>query len=161
MTATGGGQFGDADEKVREQAWARYESFWTQIANRYKDYSDRLVFESANEELGDRLNDNWVEKTGTSGVLTTDEQYTMTNQINQKFVEIVRSTGGNNKYRHLLIAGFNTDIDKTCDDRYVMPTDTVEGNGTSKLSVSIHYYSPSIYCIATTASNTCFQHLGL
>ena len=147
------GQFGDADEKVREQAWARSESFWTQIANRYKDYSDRLVFESANEELGDRLNDNWVEKTGTSGVLTTDEQYAMTNQINQKFVEIVRSTGGNNKYRHLLIAGFNTDIDKTCDDRYVMPTDTVEGNGTSKLSVSIHYYSPSIYCIATTASN--------
>lgn len=107
------GQFGDADEKVREQAWARYESFWTQIANRYKEYSDRLVFESANEELGERLNDNWVEKTGKSGVLTTEEQYKMTNQINQKFVEIVRSTGGNNTYRHLLIAGFDTDIDKT------------------------------------------------
>lgn len=148
------GQFGDADEKVREQAWAKYESFWNQIANRYKEYSDRLIFESANEELGERLNDNWATQNGKSGVLTTEEQYKVTNEINQKFVEIVRGTGGNNTYRHLLIAGFDTDVDKTCDSRYVMPKDTVTENGTAKLSVSVHYYSPSIYCIATSATNS-------
>lgn len=142
------GQFGDADQAVRDQAWARYESFWTQIANRYKDYSDRLIFESANEELGDRLNDDWVNMSTTykTGTLTEEEQYETVNKINQKFVDIVRNSGGNNKYRYLLIAGFNTNIDKTCDDRFVMPTDTVAENGNDKLSISVHYYTPWQYC---------------
>ncbi|MCD7708817.1 MAG: cellulase family glycosylhydrolase [Clostridiales bacterium] len=147
------GQFGDADQSVRDEAWARYESFWTQIANRYAEYSDRLIFESANEELGDRLNDNWVNQdtNNKTGTLTEDECYELTNEINQKFVDIVRASGGNNAYRYLLIAGYNTDIDMTCDSRFVMPTDTAE-NGTTKLSVSIHYYTPSTYCIADSSS---------
>ena len=66
----------------------------------------------------------------------------------------MRATGGNNTYRHLLIAGFDTDVEKTCDSRFVMPTDTVTANGTEKLSVSVHYYTPSIYCIATSATNS-------
>lgn len=141
------GQFGDKDESVREKAWARYESFWTQIAGRFKDYSDHVIFESANEELGDRLNDDWVNQSTDpkTGTLTEDEQYEMVNAINQKFVNIVRSSGGNNAHRYLLIAGFNTNVFKTCDKRFVMPADTKE-NGTSKLSVSVHYYTPWNYC---------------
>ena len=38
------GQFGDKDASVREQAWARYRQIWTQLSERYKDYSDRLIF---------------------------------------------------------------------------------------------------------------------
>lgn len=152
------GQFGAKDTTWRDKAWARYESFWTQIANRFKEYSDRLIFESANEELGDRLNDEIDETTGyaksdkRTGVLNTNECYKLVNQINQKFVDIVRGTGGNNKYRHLLIAGYNTDIIKTTDDRFVMPKDST--NKVNKLSVSVHYYTPSIYCIAETADNS-------
>lgn len=150
------GMFGDADEQIRAQAWDKYESFWTQIANRYKEYSDRLIFESGNEELGERLNDNWrlQDTVNKTGVLTRDEQYEMTNKINQKFVEIVRSTGGNNKYRNLLIAGFDTNIDKTANEKFIMPVDTIAENGTNKLSVSVHYYDPGQYCIAETATNS-------
>lgn len=125
------GQFGDKDETVRQQAWDRFEAFWTQIANRYAEYSEHLVFESANEELGDRLNDDWKkQQTGNlgTGVLTEDECYEVTNKINQKFVDIVRATGGNNVKRQLLIAGYNTEIDKTVDSRFKMPTD-IDGNG--------------------------------
>ncbi len=138
------GQFGSADEKLRAEAWKRFESFWTQIANRYKEYSDRLVFEAANEELGNRLND---EINGVAGVLTEAQQYEMVNKINQKFVDIVRSTGKNNATRHLLIAGFSTDITKTCDKKFVMPTDTAK-NKKTKLSISVHYYTPGTFCIA-------------
>lgn len=138
------GQFGSSDDTVRAEAWKRYESFWTQISNRYKEYSDRLIFESGNEEIGDRLNDKID---GVAGVLTIDEQYEMANKINQKFVDIVRASGGNNEARHLLIAGFNTDIAKTCDSRFAMPTDTSK-NGKNKLSISVHYYTPGTYCIA-------------
>lgn len=142
------GQFGDADESVRQQAWARFRQIWTQVSNRYRDYSDRLIFESANEELGDRLNDNWVKRdmNNKTGVLTVDEQYETMNQINQEFVNIVRQSGGNNEKRYLLIAGYSTNIERTCDDRFVMPTDPIKENGVSKLSVSVHYYTPWNYC---------------
>lgn len=141
------GQFGDADQSVRDKAWARYEQIWTQVAERYKEYSDRLIFESANEELGDRLNDDWVNRSTTNktGTLTVAEQYETLNAINQKFVDIVRETGGNNTNRYLLIAGYSTNIDSTCKDDFVMPTDWEE-NGVTKLSVSVHYYTPWNYC---------------
>ncbi|MCH5268758.1 MAG: glycoside hydrolase family 5 protein [Lachnospiraceae bacterium] len=145
------GQFGYNHQEVRDEAWKRYTAYWTQIANWFKEYSDRVIFESANEELGDRLNDDFINaRTGEGnfiGTLTTDQCYQITNKLNQKFVEIVRKSGGNNLYRQLTIAGYNTDIDMSCDKRFVMPTDTVKANGTDKISVSVHYYTQADYCI--------------
>ena len=68
------------------------------------------------------------------------------NKINQEFVNIVRKSGGNNEKRYLLIAGYSTNIERTCDVRFKMPTDPVKGNGKNKLSVSVHYYTPWNYC---------------
>jgi endoglucanase len=62
-------------------------------------------------------------------------------------VDTVRSSGGNNADRFLLIAGYNTDIDHTFDSRFKMPQDTAEG----RLLVSVHYYGPWSYCGASTA----------
>ncbi len=111
----------DQFETDESGAMARYKAMWTQIAEHYKDYSEKLVFESANEEL----------------VFS----YTLVNQINQEFVNLVRASGGNNDRRYLLIAGYNTDIDKTCSTEFVMPTDTIDNH----LMVSVHYYTPWIY----------------
>lgn len=153
---------GKAREDIRQEAWKKYEAIWTQIAERYGEYGEHLIFESANEELGDFVGgDNLGFNTkydGIEGNLTKDEAYELTNQINQKFVDIVRGSAdklycGNNKYRQLLLAGFDTDLDKTCDDRYKMPTDPVAENGQNKLSVSIHYYSPFGYGICEDKTN--------
>lgn len=143
------------DQETRDAAWARYTAYWTQICERFKGYSDHLIFEGANEELGDRLNDaictngyavsaDTSEK-GVGGNLTTKELFETANKINQTFVNIVRNSGGNNVSRHLLIPGYNTEIDPTCDDRFQMPTD-IEANGTSKLFLSVHYYTPWDFC---------------
>lgn len=146
-----------ADEERRAQAWKRFESYWKQISERFKNYSDHLIFEGANEELGDRLNDK-IYQSGyaypsdasdtvqTQGNLKPDERFEMVNQINQKFVDVVRATGGNNRYRHLLIPGYDTSPRKTADERYKMPTDIAE-NGKSKLFVSVHIYTPGLYCL--------------
>jgi hypothetical protein len=117
-----------------------------------------LIFEGANEELGTRLNDpicsngfivsKDAKEVGIGGNLTEDECYTTANAINQKFVDVVRATGGNNAYRHLLIPGYDTDIASTADNRFKMPTDTKE-NGTSKLFLSVHYYTPSDFCLGS------------
>ena len=84
-----------------------------------------------------------------SGALSDAECYTVTNQINQAFVDTSRSTGGNNADRFLLIAGFGTDITNTCNDAYQMPTDTAK----DKLLLSVHYYDPSGYCIWESIAN--------
>lgn len=134
------GMFGSATEETRETAFTMYTSMWTQLAERYHDYDEFLIFESGNEELGNRLNDTDICK--DSGSLSEDECYEMTNRINQTFVDTVRATGGNNADRFLLIAGYNTNIAKTCDDRFKMPKDTIP----DKLLVSVHYYDPWNYC---------------
>lgn len=134
------GMFGSATEETRETAFTMYTSMWTQLAERYHDYDESLIFESGNEELGNRLNDTDLCK--DSGSLSEDECYEMTNRINQTFVDTVRATGGNNADRFLLIAGYNTNIAKTCDDRFKMPKDTIP----DKLLVSVHYYDPWNYC---------------
>ena len=144
-------RFGSKTEQERKDAMTKYKTMWTQIANRFQEYSDRLIFESANEELGTRLNDTDDYKgSGYYAKDDLDSLYKLTNEINQTFVDIVRSTGGNNTRRFLLIAGYDTDISKTCDLRYKMPTDTID----SHLMVSIHYYSPATYCISNTPNNS-------
>lgn len=143
------GMFGSATEATREAAHKHFTEMWTQLAKAYKDYDYHLVFESANEEMGNRFNDNTDKWNKDSGTLSMDECYALTNQLNQEFVDIVRKTGGYNKDRFLLVAGYNTDITHTCDDRYKMPTDTAEG----KLLLSVHYYDPSAYCINSGISS--------
>lgn len=140
------GMFGSASEDTRKQAMELYKSMWTQIAERFRDYSDYIIFESGNEELGFRLNDTDIAE--DSGTLSDDECYTVTNEINQAFVDTVRATGGNNANRFLLIAGFGTDIKNTCSSKYKMPTDSAK----DKLLISVHYYDPSGYCINASLS---------
>lgn len=143
------GMFGSESAETRALAMEAYKGMWQQIAERFRDYSDYLIFESANEELGGRFDENSPLYCSDSVVtyLNDDERYALTNEINQTFVDVVRTTGGNNATRFLLIAGYSTDINQTCDDRFQMPKDTAD----SKLMVSVHYYDPWSYCGASSA----------
>ena len=145
------GMFGSESAETRALAMEAYKGMWQQIAERFRDYSDYLIFESANEELGTRFDENSALYCSDSVVtyLNDDERYALTNEINQTFVDVVRATGGNNATRFLLIAGYGTNIDQTCDDRFQMPKDTAD----SKLMVSVHYYDPWSYCGASSAAS--------
>lgn len=134
--------FGQETDPNHQKAIDIYTSMWTQISERYKEYGYRLIFEGGNEEFGSRFNDADATLAPEGATLSTDEYYALANQVNQLFVDTVRATGGNNEQRFLLIPGINTNIDNTCDERFVMPTDTAE----SKLLVSVHFYDPWSYC---------------
>lgn len=121
----------------KEECMKRYETMWTQIADSFKDYDDHLMFESQNEELG--WESLWNPWGGTEGKA---ESYTLVNEINQKFVDIIRNSGGNNPERHLLISGYNTGIDRTCDPLFKMPSDPA-----NRMAVSVHYYTPAGFAI--------------
>ncbi len=108
----------------------KYKNIWKQIAERFKNYSDYLIFESMNEVGFDTLyNKNKA------------DAYNLINKINQDFVDIIRATGGNNAKRHLLIAGYYTDIERTCNSLYKMPDDKA-----GRCILSVHYYTPWDFC---------------
>lgn len=140
------GMFGSANEDTRKQARELYTSMWTQIAEYFKDYSDYLIFEGANEELGFRLNDTDIAT--DSGSLSDADCFVVVNEINQLFVDTVRATGGNNEQRFLLIPGFGTEVTNTCKQEFVMPQD--DKTSVPRLLISVHYYDPSGYCIFTS-----------
>ena len=106
-----------------------------QIANKFKDYNERLMFAGANEP-GPNVN------TWTSQHVSTLMHYYQT------FIDAVRSTGGNNETRTLIIQGLNTDIDKSVANAPVstFPKDKVEG----RLMFEVHYYDPYQYTLMTS-----------
>lgn len=117
----------------------KFNIVWNQIAIRFRDASDKLILESMNEVGFDDIWNQWAADQSRKG-----EAYHKVNLLNQAFVDTVRITGGNNANRPLLIAGYWTDIDATCDPLFIMPQDTIE----DKLLLSVHYYTPAQFCIA-------------
>lgn len=108
------------------------EGLWKQIAGYFREYPEELIFEGFNEALG---------MTGPEGQLTAEKMYAFVNNMNQTFVDAVRSTGGGNAARILIVSGYNTNIDATTDERFRMPQDMAEG----RLMVSVHYIDNACY----------------
>lgn len=109
----------DSDETVLP----KFKALWTQIANRYKDYSDRLMFESINEPIFDDVQET--------------RMFELLNQLNQSFYEIVRTSGSNNKTRMLVLPTvYTNDSVERCKALYDMMTGLKDDN----LIATIHYY---------------------
>lgn len=127
--------------KKYSQCMKKYTDIWTQICERYKDYDEHLVFESLNEE---GAFDNVWNQYGPNNQEKKEAAFGLLNTINQTFVDLVRASGGNNKNRYLLIAGYATDIDLTCQSEYKIPQDPKK-----HCMISVHYYTPSTFAILT------------
>lgn len=77
---------------------AKYEYLWKQIAEKFKDYGQKLLFEAYNEMLDD--NNKWNEP-------ASDDGYKAINSYAKSFVTTVRNTGGNNKDRNLVVNDYS------------------------------------------------------
>lgn len=124
--------------KEKDECMKKYTRVWEQLTDSFGDYGDKLMFESLNEEGG--WDSVWNQWNGTED--QKKQSYSLLNEINQKFVDIVRSSGKNNGERHLLIAGYKTDVALTCDKLFEMPDDPA-----GRCAVSVHYYTPSPFAI--------------
>jgi endoglucanase len=110
---------------------------WDQIAVHFRDYDHHLLFAGTNEVM---VNGNYGPP--------SKEYAEVQNSFNQTFVTAVRSTGGRNVYRYLVVQGFNTNIDNTV--RYFVAPDDVTGN---RLMVEVHYYDPYNFTINSGNDN--------
>jgi len=111
---------------------------WKQIALRFSGASEKLIFEAMNE-VGFKMWNQWNASTNNK----KPEAYRILNGLNQTFVNTVRGTGSRNTNRFLLVSGYYTDIDLTCDPLFKMPADTPD----NRLILSVHYYTPATFCI--------------
>ncbi|MCR4840400.1 MAG: glycoside hydrolase family 5 protein [Lachnospiraceae bacterium] len=120
----------------------KFSSIWTQIATTFKDYDEHLIFESMNEVYG---SSDW-----SSGKERPQaDHYANINTYNQRFLDAVRKTGGNNTKRWVLVPGWNTNIELTTGDYgFVIPTDTYKDSSitTPRIMISVHYYEPWEFC---------------
>lgn len=129
---------GSDQETIR----AKYKACWQQIASKFKNYDEHLIFESMNEEFD-----------GTYGN-PNRTYYSNINKLNQIFVDTVRKTGGNNAKRWLIIPGWNTNIEYTVGNYgFEMPSDSFCTAG-KRIMISVHYYDPWDFCGAENNSYT-------
>ena len=123
------------NEKVKDEMYC----LWTQIAQRFVDKGEWLVFESFNE-----IQDGgW----GWSPAFRKDPQaqYKVLNEWNQAYVDAVRSTGGNNATRWLGVSGYASNPAFTIEG-LVLPKDYTTGN---RLMVAVHDYDPYDYTLSS------------
>lgn len=116
-------------EEVKKQ----FAALWKQIAENFKDYGDFLIFEAMNEPRLVGTPEEW------SG--GTEEGREVINELNQIFVKTVRSSGGFNRYRTLLVTPYGANA-KAGAEGLVVP----EGEN---IGVSIHSYDPYNFTFAS------------
>ncbi len=114
----------DKQDEVNKEQYA----LWQQIAVYFRDYDEHLLFAGTNEVHADYRT-------------PSEENYTVQQSFNQTFVNAVRSTGGKNAYRNLVVQTYNTNIAHGV-NFHEMPTDEVA----DRLMLEVHYYDPWDFC---------------
>ena len=128
------------DPAVHQQILDQVSAMWGQIADKFKDKGDFLIFEAFNE-----IHDGgwgWGENRNDGG-----KQYQCLNEWNQAFVDAVRASGGENANRILGIPAYCTNVDIAV-QTFKMPEDVVEG----RLIMAVHCYDPYDYTLPATKS---------
>ncbi len=138
---TANGAWIDCTAEDQQPIQEKFSKIWEQIAARFAEYDERLIFESMNE-----IHDGTYQKpSGESG----QRFYDNINALNQVFVDTVRASGGKNASRWLLVPGYNTNIDYTIEG-FVLPEDPAE----NRLMVSAHFYDPYQYALEENFNTT-------
>lgn len=115
-----------------DTAKAVQKAIWEQVATKLRDYDEHVMFASYNEPVADDL---------VSSTVLRD--------LHEVFIKAVRSTGGKNAYRTLVIQAPNTSLDLANyygpDGIPGMPKDQLP----DKLILEFHWYSPPNFCLLT------------
>jgi len=110
-----------------EKAKKMLSSTWLQIAERFADYDEQLIFEGMNEPrlIGTEFEWNAGNK----------ESRDVLNNLNAVFVETIRGASKENKKRYLMLAPYCNSSDKEALAEFIVPKD-------DRIIISIHEYVP-------------------
>lgn len=122
----------EREEAVKD----RLGKLWTQIANRFKNYSDYVIFETLNEPRHEDTPEEW------SG--GTAEGRAVVNAYHQVSLDAIRATGGNNATRHIMISTYAASTLPLTMDALVIP------NNDERTLISLHSYFPFPFTLEGT-----------
>lgn len=121
-----------ACESSYNQYSNRLRAIYTQLANTFADYDEKLLLSGINEILDE--NSSWADPTPQASFWC--------DKWNQLFVDAVRATGGKNKERNLVVMGPAGKSSKIAMEQFNMPSDIVENH----LIFEFHNYDPQSFC---------------
>lgn len=106
----------------------RFANIWNQVATRFKDYGEELVFECFNETIND--SNDWGSK--------NTHDYEIIRNYEQLFVDTVRKSGGRNDERNIICSTYAASGDSTILNGFKFPIDTVKDH----MILEVHCYDP-------------------
>ncbi len=126
----------DDKDALRE----KFAGVWNNIATYFKDYDEHLIFEAMNEVKGNNM--------------TVPEENAVIMELNQIFVDTVRTSGGNNSQRWLVVCGKYNYIDSLVNEKngFELPVDSVE----NRIMLSVHCYTTWNFCGAESTDTSTY-----
>ena len=125
-------------------------SVWQQMAEAFRDFDDHLILESMNEP---RLVGSDYEWWLNQSAAECKDAVDCINRLNQKFVDIVRESGGNNATRYLMVPGYCGSPDGLLTSMFTLPSDSAE----NRLILEAHAYTPYDYALNTKNPDSSFD----
>ena len=122
---------------------------WTQICATFKDYSNHLIFETMNEP---RLVGDSHEWGCDPNCKTCKESISIINEFNQMIVDLIRSSGSNNKKRLIMVPPYVASPDAAFLKQFVVPKDPA-----NMIALSVHMYTPYNFAMESPGSKTFTQ----
>lgn len=127
-----------------EQSKEYVSAIWKQIAARFANYDEKLIFETLNEprQIGTD-HEWWVDVNSETGKECLDA----VNQLNQTAVDAIRENGeGYNAFRYIMVPGYCASPDFALAEDFALPTDS--GGAENRILVSVHAYTPYHFALA-------------
>ena len=113
---------------------AKQENYWKQIATKFAEYDEHLIFASANEP---GVNDPWNGGSDNGQWAFDETRMQVLKQFHEACLKAVRSTGGNNATRIVVVQSPRTEIDKSPLLASMYPTDPA---GEGYTMAEVHFY---------------------
>ncbi|MBW5445181.1 cellulase family glycosylhydrolase [Cohnella sp. CFH 77786] len=119
----------DWDGNTQSEEYKRYVDLWTQLADYFKDEPNTVMFETMNEPGF---------KTATGSITTQDKL----NMINQAAHQVIRSSGGNNATRMIVIPTYYTSADA---DKADATYNFIAGLNDPNIIATVHFYTDWVF----------------
>ena len=119
---------------VATEIAAKQENYWKQIATKFAEYDEHLIFASANEP---GVNDPWNGGADNGQWAFDDARMRVLKSYHEACLKAVRSTGGNNATRIVVVQAPRTEIEKAPLLSSMYPEDPA---GAGYTMAEIHFY---------------------
>lgn len=136
------------DEKNYETSEKYITTIWAQLAKRFQDYDQHLIFEGMNEPRPKGTSQEWW--------FNQDDPYCQEvagciNKLNQAFVDTVRAAGGQNADRYLMVTPYCASPEAATNlNWFKLPQDSAE----NRIIVSVHAYRPYDFALEMPGVDT-------